>query len=158
NANIFMKRMAFERAWMRPSLEAIALGVVLAAGIYSHSAKADVGACLGKLAVSSSTGLIWLNPPNPDTSEPVRISVGAAALIPAAASADVHGNFIDVVLDGYYTGFLPPGITCGTVMLGPLPGGTYTVNFYNSDFTPPAVRLRLLATTSLVVGGTSPRV
>jgi hypothetical protein len=91
--------------------------------------------------------------PTTPSSQPVTFTAGYYNALSTGATATVHGNVIDVTIDGLLeiVPGLPPPMYCFSATVGPLPVGTYTVNligiFFRSSSLPPV----LLATKPLSV-------
>lgn len=100
---------------------------------------------------------ISLSPMPPSSASPLTFSLGMTAFIPEGAAANVDGHTIDVTLTASFYGFTtPPQVTCSSVTLGPLAGGSYEVNFWLIDTSTGDSTPQLVATGAFAVGGGTP--
>ena len=89
-------------------------------------------------------------PLRPTSAQPLAVTVAEYNFLPIALTRSVNSNTVDVTLSGNYNPSPIAIVTaCGTVNVGPLPPGTYTVRFLLSVAGPPTVR----ASTVVDVGG-----
>jgi hypothetical protein len=95
------------------------------------------------------TPYIASTPAQPFAGEPFTITVAEFNFIPEGIAYSVNGNVVDVTLTGGFSPFLPPGTTCSTVTLGPLPAGDYTIKFNITTTIPPATTLRAMLALSV---------
>ena len=100
---------------------------------------------------------VTFNPSVPQSTDPIAIFVVPQSLVPgdvltSTINATVSGAIINVTVTGNYNGFALPNV-CGKVIIGPLPRGTYTVNYFQGVI-PAAPTLQL--TTSLLVADPIP--
>ena len=123
--------------------------VILVAGTVTPQALAQVSLCTG---TPFPGGYVNFNPPLPDASQAVAISVGRWGLKPVDVRAQVAGSVINVTLDALPIGLgTPPPAQCDTVNVGPLAPGTYTVNFFIFDVGVVGATPFLAVATSLAV-------
>jgi hypothetical protein len=107
------------------------------------------------------TQIIFEFPATSTSSQPIEFLAGYYNALSSGATATVHGNVIDVTIDGLLeiVPGLPPPMYCFSATVGPLPVGTYTVNligvyFRGTSLPPPPV---LLGTKPLsVTAGIAP--
>jgi hypothetical protein len=107
--------------------------------------------------------LISVDPPTPDSTQPVTIQVsvdsgGGNATVVSSLGAVISGNIINVTLVGFTFGPAPPHLPlCGLVPLAPLPVGTYVVNYFWSVGPPPfLLGSSSFAVTDSISGNTIP--
>jgi hypothetical protein len=100
---------------------------------------------------------ISLSPMPPSSARPLTFSVGMIAYIPEGAVASVDDHSIDVTLTARFYGFTtPPQVTCSSLTLDPLAGGSYEVNFRLIDTSTGDSTPQLIATGAFAVGGGAP--
>jgi len=80
-------------------------------------------------------------PLHPTSAQPLAVTVAEYNFLPMAIARSVSGNIVDVTLSGHYNPSPVAIVTaCGTVSVGPLPPGTYTVRFLLALADPPTLR------------------
>jgi hypothetical protein len=93
-------------------------------------------------------------PVSPDSSQLITFTVGVPNylfLSQQAAVATLQGNTINVTLTAVRNIIgLPPPLQCATAVIGPLPAGSYPVNFFLVSTDPPAPAV-LVATSMVIV-------
>ena len=97
-------------------------------------------------------GYLAVEPAVPDSTQPIKITVGKYSYDPQSVSVQVKGDTIDVTLIAGYIGFLPPPPTCLTTVVGPLASGNYTVRLSLFDPGAPHNGTTFLTSTALAVG------
>ena len=95
------------------------------------------------------------SPTLPGSTEVITITVGRVGFVLRGQSLEVQGNTINVTQDGHFIGLgVPQPTPCTVVTVGPLPAGTYEVNYYLFDSANPAPKT-LAASTSMTVAPAS---
>jgi hypothetical protein len=98
-----------------------------------------------------SSFYLAFDPPIPNGAQPVTIIADWVPWAETDTTATLQNGSINVTLIGRYWGFEPPYGFCNSVVIGPLPVGTYPVNLFMQQVDHPEVPATLITTTTLTV-------
>ena len=85
-------------------------------------------------------------PKSPNSTQAITITVGRTAFVLHGDTSEVKGNTINVTQIGFIGAIgIPPPTMCSVVTVGPLPAGSYTVNYYLLGDVGPAAGPLLVA-------------